>query len=232
MAKVNWNYETTYNAIKSSKTYADALRSLGLPVRSGNYGTITKYCKKYNISTDHFTSQAHGTSKPPNRIPTEAMFTVDSTVGNGSLKARIIRENLIPYKCSLCSINEWQGKRLVLVLDHINGTPLDNRLENLRFLCPNCNSQQATFCRGDKKLARQKRNEFKFVCSCGSNKTELASHCQKCFAGYVKRQYKIVWPDYNTLSSMIETNGYVGTGKLLGVSDNAVKKAITRLSKV
>jgi 5-methylcytosine-specific restriction endonuclease McrA len=66
------------------------------------------------------------------------------------LKRRLISESLLENKCSIqeCGLTEWCGRPIVLVLDHINGVNNDNRLENLRFLCPNCNSQQDTFCRG------------------------------------------------------------------------------------
>jgi 5-methylcytosine-specific restriction endonuclease McrA len=45
----------------------------------------------------------------------------------------------------------WNGIPLVLVLDHINGKNNDNRQNNLRLLCPNCNSQQSTFAGKNKK---------------------------------------------------------------------------------
>ena len=67
------------------------------------------------------------------------------------LKKRIINENLIEYKCSICGIENWNNKPIVLQLDHINGNNRDNRIENLRFLCPNCHSQTETFCKKNKK---------------------------------------------------------------------------------
>ena len=60
-------------------------------------------------------------------------------------KNRLIKANLIEYKCSCCGITEWNGKPLTLQLHHINGNNRDNRLENLTFLCPNCHSQTDNF---------------------------------------------------------------------------------------
>ena len=62
------------------------------------------------------------------------------------MKKGLLNSNLLEYKCALCgNTGEWQGKPLTLQLDHINGEHLDHRLENLRFLCPNCHSQTETF---------------------------------------------------------------------------------------
>ena len=81
------------------------------------------------------------------RIPNEKLFVKDSKYKNYSyLKERIIREKLLPYSCQVCGLSDsWQEKKLSLVLDHINGVKKDNRLSNLRFVCPNCDSQLPTF---------------------------------------------------------------------------------------
>lgn len=70
----------------------------------------------------------------------------NSTYSNMTkFKSRLIKANLIEYKCSCCGITEWNGKPLTLQLHHINGNNRDNRLENLTFLCPNCHSQTDNF---------------------------------------------------------------------------------------
>ncbi|MFI1180619.1 HNH endonuclease [Streptomyces sp. NPDC020799] len=52
----------------------------------------------------------------------------------------------MPHVCAECDIGDtWRGKHLVLEIDHINGDRLDNRIENLRYLCPSCHSQTSTF---------------------------------------------------------------------------------------
>ncbi len=73
-------------------------------------------------------------------------FVENSTYPRHRLKERIIKENLIEYKCDICgNTGEWNGKPLSLVLDHINGINNDNRMKNLRFLCNNCDSQLPTY---------------------------------------------------------------------------------------
>lgn len=56
------------------------------------------------------------------------------------LKERLVNETDMTYKCAICGIDSWMGQPLSLHLDHINGINNDHRLENLRFLCPNCHS--------------------------------------------------------------------------------------------
>ena|ERR1035437_2569729 len=76
----------------------------------------------------------------------EQVFVENSTYPRHRLKERLIKFMIIDHKCQCCSIeHEWNNKPLILQLDHINGINNDNRLENLRFLCPNCHSQQETF---------------------------------------------------------------------------------------
>ncbi len=76
----------------------------------------------------------------------EDVFVEHSTYARHLIKDRILKQQLIPYVCSCCGIGpEWCGKPMPLILDHINGINNDNRLENLRFVCSNCDSQLDTY---------------------------------------------------------------------------------------
>lgn len=79
-------------------------------------------------------------------LTNDEVFTIDSTYNRSKLKGRIIKGNLIPYVCASCgNEGEWNGKPLSLQLDHENGINTDNRISNLRFLCPNCHTQTDTY---------------------------------------------------------------------------------------
>jgi hypothetical protein len=78
--------------------------------------------------------------------PNDIIFVENSTYPRHRLKKRLLRDNLIDYKCEVClNIGFWNNKTIVLQIDHKNGTNDDNRLDNLRFLCPNCHSQTETY---------------------------------------------------------------------------------------
>ncbi len=89
------------------------------------------------------------------KLDNSAVFVVDSSYPRHRLKERIQKENIIEYVCSSCRLGDcWNGTILVLQLDHINGKNDDNQIENLRFLCPNCHSQQATYAAKNRVFKR------------------------------------------------------------------------------
>ena len=80
------------------------------------------------------------------RISDKDFFVKGIERDNKGIRKRILQNGYIEYKCAICSQKPvWNNKSLVLQIDHINGDHLDNRLENIRFLCPNCHSQTDTF---------------------------------------------------------------------------------------
>ena len=61
------------------------------------------------------------------------------------LKNKLLRNGLFENKCLICGITDWNGKKLNIELDHIDGNKYNHSLLNLRLLCPNCHSQTETF---------------------------------------------------------------------------------------
>jgi len=86
------------------------------------------------------------------RIDHDDLFVINCKHRRRIVKLAIIRDKLILYECSICKLKDsWNNKPITLQLDHINGINNDNRLSNLRFLCPNCHSQTTTFCGANTK---------------------------------------------------------------------------------
>ena len=139
--------ENLKQLVIESTTIAELMRKLGYTANRGNsFDGLKKYLIENNIDISHFKGKSHGSSKTE-KYSLEQILVENSTYSNMTrLKERVLKANLLEYKCSECGISEWNNKSLVLQLDHINGNNRDNRIENLRLLCPNCHSQTETFC--------------------------------------------------------------------------------------
>ena len=131
--------------MKNSVSIAGVLRYLGKPVTSGRHVWIKNRILKAGIDTSHFTGARWNAGTT--QYVTDEVFASGSTRTRGAVRRYIIRDHLIPYECAFCgNKGEWMGKEMALELDHINGIPNDHRLENLRFLCPNCHATTDTYC--------------------------------------------------------------------------------------
>ena len=140
--------EEFINLVNKSQTFFDIAQALGYSQNGRHsYDLIKKRCRELDIDTNHLGNRS-GNGGTIIVQSLDDILVKDSTYQNmGSLKRRLINENRLDYVCALCgNTGEWNGQKLVLQLDHINGDHKDNRIENLRFLCPNCHSQTETFC--------------------------------------------------------------------------------------
>ena len=126
--------------VKTSFYLRDVVKKIGYSCVSGrNNDTVRKRLEKFNISTENFTHQ-----KPMNRDESN-IFCENSSASQATLRRWYKKRN----KCDSCEICgqsiKWNGKPLTMILDHINGDKHDNRLHNLRWICPNCDSQLPTY---------------------------------------------------------------------------------------
>ena len=214
-----WADNDLVQAVKISHTVAGVLRILGYKTNnSGNYQTVENYMRRLNLDTSHFYKLKFGGYRK--RYKTSEILTQNSDYLNSqNLKHRLIKEKILIYNCYNCGINKWHGHKLSLQIDHVNGDRTDNRAENLRLLCPNCHSLTPTFCRG------RNRKKIHSCNDCGSAISKKAFRCRNCDSKLkTGKNCKIEWPNNADLVAMIKCHGYVTTGKILGVSDNAVRK--------
>lgn len=158
--------------IKCSKSYIDIIKSLKINKAYHTY--LTKFVEENNIDISHFCKD---TKK---RKTLEETLTKDSYSGCSSRIKKYLIKNKLVKECSVCNLPpEWNSKALTLQLDHINGDHYDNRVENLRLICPNCHSQTDTFT--GRNLRTKQQNECK---KCNKllrtdNVTGLCAECIK-----------------------------------------------------
>lgn len=134
--------------IKSSTSYGQVFSKINLKPSGSNYRSAKLRVSELRIDTSHFLGVGQKgcfKNKPFYRTLKEILVE-DSYYQTYKLKKRLIKEGLLKDVCSICGISSWREKPLSLHLDHINGNPRDNRIENLRIICPNCDSQTDTYC--------------------------------------------------------------------------------------
>ena len=126
------------------------MRRFGYEPNGGMHRLFTGKIAYLGLDTSHFVGRGWARGrKIPNRTPRplEELLVADAPYSNSSrLRQRLIAAGLKEAACEECGLREWRGKPLPLTLDHVNGVHTDNRLENLRILCPNCHAQTETWC--------------------------------------------------------------------------------------
>ena len=132
------NDEEFTRMVSESPSIAESLRRLGMTRHPNNYQSFRLRCKKLGIIPN---KAKNGQGK---KLP---ILRENSTSPRSSVKSKVLREGLLDYRCQICGLGpEWNGKELGLTLDHINGVSNDHRIDNLRFVCPNCDRQLPTYC--------------------------------------------------------------------------------------
>ena len=134
-------------AVRASRSLAQVLVTLGVRP-GGSQSRLAVRIRHLNLDTSHFAGQAwrRGVRTPtvPSR-PLDQILIDGRFVTTSTLKKRLIEEHLKPNHCEWCLREEWNGRPIPLELDHVNGRRDDNRLCNLRVLCPNCHAQTETY---------------------------------------------------------------------------------------
>lgn len=236
--RVRYTEAEAREAIAKSTSWSEALRRLGYCPTGGNPRTLKKYAARWGISTDHFDPYAGLMDRiRPAKIPLAKVLVENSTYSRSNLKGRLYEEGLKEPRCEMCGQGErWRGRHMSMILDHKNGVRNDNRLENLRVICPNCAATLDTHCGraaggppplrncarcGEMFRAKYRKQRF---CSrrCGTRAAAGGRHRQRGVPCPETR--KVDRPPYEQLLEEIEATSYLAVGRRYGVSDNAVRK--------
>lgn len=138
--------------VKNSPGVGVILKHFGFRNVGRNHDIVKKRISELQIDTSHFNPFIRNKDKKY-LIPIEDMLVKNYEGSVSHLRRKVMCTGILGDTCSMCGTGKyWNNKALVLQLDHINGIRVDNRVENLRILCPNCHSQTDTFAgRNNKK---------------------------------------------------------------------------------
>jgi hypothetical protein len=153
----SWDDELLIVSVQESFSIRMVIQKLGLIPAGGNYDQVKRRIKELSLDTSHFTGMGWNTGQRQRTMvpaaPIEQILTIDSLVQSFKLKKRLFSLKLKEPKCEICGWAEVSvDGRIPVELDHINGVHTDNRIENLRILCPNCHSLQSTHRGRNKKV--------------------------------------------------------------------------------
>lgn len=185
-----------------------------------NIKELTTLLDKYGI--DHHTLPI---KLIRDKIPLKDILVENSTYQSTKLKKRLVDEGIKKDCCEICGQgNTWNDKLLVLQLDHINGIHTDNRLENLRIVCPNCHTQTDTFC-------TRKLKQHNYCKDCGKEIAPKSTWCPECALKH-NRTHKVSpsdKPSKGELLQLIKEKPFTEIGRMYGVTDNAIRKWCRKL---
>lgn len=245
--------ERLQEAASKSQSIYGVLRCLGASESSGAVHTLIKErIKEYNIDISHFkgiraNSGEHHVGGYVKLKPDDILtLRSDGRRHKTFLLRRMMLEIGKKEICSVCNLGTlWNNKHLVMQIEHKNGNCLDNRPENLDFICPNCHTQTSTYSR------RKTRRQPRFCNKCGTPifRWSKSGYCYKCSPKQIalkrnkclvcglpisnRKKYcsygcshkgheKIKWPE-NLIELCMKTSKRA-VADMLGVSDKAVAK--------
>lgn len=215
------NKAALLSAVALSSSLGECLRRLGLSHTGNSRKRLRAAIAEHKADTSHVTADDPNRSRAfPEAKPLADHLVIGSLIGSTNLKEKLWAAGLLPKQCQICGIGAvWNGLPLVLQLDHINGNRRDNRLPNLRILCPNCHSQTHTFA--GRALKKQQSSELGLKPRGGL----------RFGAGQAQpeRVDKINWPSNQELAQLVWEQPLSTLSAKLGVSDTAIKKRCDKL---
>lgn len=223
------------DAVAGARSIAEALRLLGLQPAGGNHGTLKKLIARYDVSTEHFDPYwaQHEHRGPRPATPLELILVEHSTYHRNHLKRRLYDEGLKTRECELCGQREeWHGRSMALILDHINGVGTDNRLENLQIVCPNCAATLDTHCGRMNRRDRAPRDCLwcgnQFIPRYPSHRycSPRCGHHSKGPREPRPERRKVERPSPEQLMADVASMSFLAIGQKYGVSDSAIRKWI------
>ena len=238
--RARYSDDQVVEAVAASRSWAESLRRLDVCPTGGNWRTLKRRATELGLSTEHFDPYAVSRERASaSAKPLEEILVEGSTYSRASLKRRLYASGLKARRCELCGQSEvWKGRPIGLILDHVNGIRDDNRLANLRIVCPNCAAALETHCGRKNRLEPEPR-----ACArCGESfrpNRPAQKYCSRfCGSRRERPKYevrpgarKVQRPPRDQLLAEIDELGYLAVGRKYGVSDNAIRKWVRQYER-
>ena len=145
MKLYKYTEEQLRDAVKTSASMRQVLQISNVAAYGGNYDVLRNAIKHFDLDTLHFTGQAWNKGKKlPPKQPIKNYLN-KFHIQSYKLRNRLLKDGIFDHRCSECENTKWLNQPIPLELDHINGNNKDNRLKNLRLLCPNCHALTPTY---------------------------------------------------------------------------------------
>ncbi len=151
MLKRGWDEHQLREAVRASTSWSGVMRRLGLAIAGNSVKSVKTLANELGLDVSHFkgcgwSKGMTGMPSPPQIISLSEILVEQSRyTSSKDLKRRLFKAGLKEKRCEHCSNAKWMGKEIPLQLDHRNGIRSDNRIENLRVLCPNCHALTPTW---------------------------------------------------------------------------------------
>lgn len=221
----NYSITQIQELLLQSNSYKEFFSKLGYENVSGGYRykVLRHYIEVHNLEVSHMTNKRYGSKSKSAKRNINQYLNNEYPISSYNLKNRLLKENILQPICIKCKNTEWCGEPIPLQLDHIDGNSNDNTLSNLRLLCPNCHSQTETYCG---------KNKPRNLCvTCNEVSKSGSKYCNKpkC-KPIIEREKKSSYSTEEIYQIFLDNNSnYTATSKIVGISDNAIRKRFKNL---
>lgn len=218
MENRHYNYYSNEDIVKYAaevKSCAGLLRKLNLKAVGGNYATMKRKLAELNVDCSHWSGQGWSKDKK--------LKNWENYKSTCNLKRHLIK--YLGHKCEDCNLTIWKNEPIPIEVHHIDGDRTNNCMENLQLLCPNCHACTKNF-RG-RKIRTQQYHKIRQVVIPPIIETKKIVKEKPVKPPYVPKT-KIDWPDKDKLTELVKTQSVRSLGKILGVSDNAIRRRLKK----